>query len=139
MPTSSSPTQSGAPLASSPPLSSTTLVRQLRRLLVARQRLPALELALGEVDRPAEPAFVRRDRGVVLDPADDEAALDPEEIERDHADQLHALRLARGEERVPEVERALAVDPELVPEPAVYPRRVMKTGIPAISTSSRNV
>jgi hypothetical protein len=58
-------------------------------------------------DQPS-PHSKGRDGGVVLDPADDEAALDPEEVERDHPDHLHPLRLGVLDERVPELERALA-------------------------------
>src|SRR5205085_12467078 len=76
----------------------------------------ALEVAFAEGDGPAEAALVRRDRAVVLDPADDEAALDPEEVERRHPDHAHPLRLPGVDERVPELERPRLLDPELVAE-----------------------
>src|SRR4051794_36818008 len=66
---------------------------KLRRVLVPLERLAALEVSLPEVDRPPEPTLERRDGRVVLDAADDEAALDPEEVERDHPDHLHPLGL----------------------------------------------
>src|SRR6186997_35007 len=89
---------------------------ELHRVLVALERLAALEVALAEVDRPAQPAFKGRDGGVVLDPADDEPPFDPEEVERDHSDHLHALGLGVLDQGIPELERPVAVDPELVAE-----------------------
>src|SRR5439155_15935032 len=75
-----------------------------------------LELVLVERNRPAETALVRGHARVVFDAADDEAPFDAEQGERRHPDQLHSLWLQRREERVPELERTLAVDPELVSE-----------------------
>src|SRR5919197_5040982 len=75
-----------------------------------------LELTLVERDGPAETALVRRHGRVVLDAADDEAALDPEEAERVHPDDLHSLRLQRLDQHVPQLQRAVSLDPELVAE-----------------------
>src|SRR2546428_10263718 len=76
----------------------------------------ALELSLVERDRPAETALVRGHGRVVLDAADDEAPFDPEEVEGCHPDELHSLRLRRLDQGVPEIQRTVPIDPELVPE-----------------------
>src|SRR3989475_4873699 len=87
-----------------------------RRCAVALEAGAALELSLVERDRPAETALVRGHGRVVLDAANDEAPFDPEEVEGCHPDELHSLRLRRLDEGVPEIQRAVPIDPELVPE-----------------------
>src|SRR6266446_2941641 len=86
------------------------------RCAVTLEAGAALELSLVERDRPAESALVRGHGRVVLDAADDEAPFDPEEVERCHPDELHSLRLRRLDKRVPEIQRTLPIDPELVAE-----------------------
>src|SRR5205809_8093715 len=76
----------------------------------------SLELSRVEGDRPAESALVRGHGRVVLHSTDDEAPFDPEKVERCHPDELHSLRLRRLDEGVPQLQRTVPIDPELVPE-----------------------
>jgi hypothetical protein len=85
-------------------------------LLQAQESGFPLEVVLAEVDRPPETALEGRDGLVVLDAADDEPALDPEQVERVHTDELHALGGQRVDERVPQLECPTGLNPELVAE-----------------------
>src|SRR5207245_10417471 len=95
---------------------STACQSNLGRLAVALEPFPAANLRLVERHGPTEPAFVRGHSGVVLDAADDEAALDPEQVERRHPDHLHPERGAGVDQGVPQLDCTRTVDPPLVGE-----------------------
>src|SRR5688572_18900707 len=95
--------------------------------LLLEQRAAPVEAGLAEVHEPAEVELERRARAVRHDRLVggmevhlrlDEARLDAGDLERVRAHRAYAVDLALAEERVPQVEGALRVDPQLVAEVA---------------------
>ena len=111
-----------------PVSSSPTRRRAVRRpsCSAARARLPTNSRLAG-VDQPAEPDLVRRVglvgvHGVagarVVDLEQDQAGLQPDDVEGDHPGRPDAVAACRLDQRVPHVDGSLGRDPQLVAEVA---------------------